>query len=136
MLRKSYHINKQKRQATISKNELARDYLQVCQHNQIKYKYVLADSWFSSKENMNWIHQRLNKHFVMALKTNRTVALSKEEKQQGRFIRIDSLSWSEQAPQLECLSLKHKMNHFALRSRIYIQVLQHAMFELQSLKSA
>ena len=38
--------------------------------------------------------------------------------------------------QLECLSLKHKMNHFALRSRIYIQALQHAMFELQSLKSA
>lgn len=38
--------------------------------------------------------------------------------------------------QLECLSLKHKMNHFALRSRIYIQALQHAMLELQSLKSA
>ena len=38
--------------------------------------------------------------------------------------------------QLECLKLKHKMNHFALRSRIYIRALQHAMFELQSLKSA
>ena len=216
---------KQKRQATISKNELTRDYLQICQQNQVKYKYVLADSWFSSKENMNWIHQRLNKHFMMALKSNRTVALSKEEKQQGKFIRIDSLSWSEQTPvkawlkgiefpvllhrqvftnkdgstgilylacsdlsceisdietiyqkrwkvevfhktlksntglaksptkcirtqtnqifmsiyaafQLECLSLKHKMNHFALRSRIYIQALQHAMLELYSLKSA
>ena len=38
--------------------------------------------------------------------------------------------------QLECLKLKHKMNHFALRSRIYIRALQHAMLELQSLKSA
>jgi hypothetical protein len=63
---------KQKRQATISIQELTRDYLQVCQQNQIKYKYVLADSWFSSKENMIWIHQHLKKHFMMALKSNRT----------------------------------------------------------------
>ena len=40
------------------------------------------------------------------------------------------------AAQLECLSLKHKMNHFALRGRIYIQALKHAMLELRSLKSA
>jgi hypothetical protein len=37
--------------------------------------------------------------------------------------------------QLECLTLKHKMNHFALRSRIYIKALQQAMCELHSLKN-
>lgn len=63
---------------------------------QIKYKYVLADSWFSSKENMTFIRQDLDKHFVMALKSNRTVALSEQDKQQGAFIRIDSLDWSKQ----------------------------------------
>ncbi|MEM6613053.1 MAG: IS701 family transposase, partial [Cyanobacteria bacterium P01_C01_bin.72] len=40
----------------------------------------------------------MNKHFIMALKSNRTVALSEEEKQQGKFARIDSLSWSKPEP--------------------------------------
>ena len=74
--------------------------LQTCQHNQIKYRYILADSWFSAKDNLMFIHHRLNKHFIVALQSNRTVALSKEDKLQGRFSRIDSLSWSEDTPLL------------------------------------
>jgi IS4 transposase len=38
--------------------------------------------------------------------------------------------------QLECLKLKHKMNHFALRNCIYVKALQQAMSELHLLKSA
>ena len=38
--------------------------------------------------------------------------------------------------QLECLKLKHKMNHFALRNRIYVTALKQAMCELNLLKSA
>ncbi len=38
--------------------------------------------------------------------------------------------------QLECLKIKHKVNHFALRGRIYIKALQEAMTELQFLKAA
>ncbi|MBE9170821.1 transposase [Pleurocapsales cyanobacterium LEGE 06147] len=161
----------------------------------------------------------------MALKSNRTVALSEEDKKQGIFSRIDSLNWSKQKPvrgwlkglnfpvlihrqvftnkdgstgilylacsdlscnisqieaiyqkrwkvevfhktlksntglaksptkcirtqsnhifmsiyaafQLECLKLKHKMNHFALRNRIYVKALPQAMSELHLLKSA
>ena len=56
---------------------------------------MLADSWFSSKENMTFIRQDLKKHFVMAIKSNRTVAVTEESKQQGHFCRIDSLAWSE-----------------------------------------
>jgi hypothetical protein len=37
---------------------------------------------------------------------------------------------------LECLKIKHKMNHFALRSRIYLDALQQAMFQLHLLKTA
>ena len=74
--------------------------LQTCQHNQIKYRYILADSWFSAKDNLTFIRHRLDKHFIVALKSNRTVALSKEDKLQGRFSRIDSLSWSEEEPLL------------------------------------
>ncbi len=38
--------------------------------------------------------------------------------------------------QLECLQLKHKVNHFALRSRIYVKALKQAMSELHLLKAA
>ena len=216
---------KVKRKSIITKNELLRNQLRICRHNNLKYKYVLTDSWFGSKENMVFIHQDLGKHFLMALKSNRTVAVSEEDKKQGRFTRIDSLKWSEHIPvkgwikglsfpvilhrqvftnkdgstgilylacsdldcnasaieaiykkrwsvevfhktlksniglaksptkcirtqsnhvfmsiyaafQLECLHLKHKINHFALRSRLYIKALQQAMNELALLKSA
>jgi len=174
---------------------------------------------------MTFIHCDLDKHFIMAIKSNRTVSISEDEKQQGHFTRIDSLAWSSQksvrgwlkgldfpvqlhrqvfknkdgstgilylacsdfncdvaqleaiyqkrwkvevfhktlksntglaksptkstrtqsnhifmsiyaAFQLECLKLKHKMNHFALRNRIYVTALQQAMCELHLLKSA
>ena len=38
--------------------------------------------------------------------------------------------------QLECLHLKHKLNHFALRGTLYIKALQQAMNELDRLKGA
>ena len=238
----SLKTKREKRQATVSKNELVRNQLKICQRNQLQYKYVLSDSWFSSKENMDFIHEDLNKHFIMALKSNRTIALSEEDKKQGNFIRIDSISWLEQKSvrgwlkglnfpvlihrqvftnsgatprlfktlgnahqdkdgstgilylacseldckpskieaiyqkrwnvevfhktlksnaglaksptkcirtqtnhifmsiyavfQLECLKLKHHMNHFALRGRIYVKALQQAMSELHLLKTA
>jgi hypothetical protein len=74
------------------KNELTRNQLKICQRNQLKYKYVLTDSWFSSKENMTFIRQNLEKHFIMAIKTNRVVAVSEEDKRRGHFTRLDSLS--------------------------------------------
>ena len=233
---------KQKRKGIITKNELLRKQLKICQHNQLKYKYVLTDSWFAAKENMEFIRLDLNKHFIMALKSNRTVAVSLEDKKQGHFTRVDELVWLEQKPievwikgldfpvlihrqvftnsgatprrrktqgnahqekddsigilylacsdldcdgseietiyhkrwkvevfhktlksntglaksptkcirtqcnhifmsiyaafQLECLKLKHKVNHFALRSRIYVKAVQQAMNELHLLKTA
>jgi hypothetical protein len=92
----SLKTKREKRQATVTKNEWVRNQLKICQKNQLQYKYVLSDSWFSSKENMNFIHEDLNKHFIMALKSNRTIALSLEDKKQGNFIRVDSISWLEQ----------------------------------------
>lgn len=45
---------------------------------------------------MTFIRQDLSKHFIMAIKSNRTVAMSEESKKQGHFNRIDSLEWSKQ----------------------------------------
>ena len=69
--------------------------LTICQRNQLAYRYVLADSWFSAKENLHFIRHGLGKHFVIALKSNRTVALSYEAKRQGTFSRLDALNLPE-----------------------------------------
>ena len=77
---------------------MLRDMLKTCQQNQVKWRYLLADSWFSSSENMDYVAKRLKKYFLLALKSNRLVALSLEDKKAGCFNRIDSLDWSEDKP--------------------------------------
>ena len=69
--------------------------LTVCCKNQLKWHYALADSWFSSTDNMQYLHQTLDKYFILALKTNRLIVLIKEDKSKGRFTRIDSITWSK-----------------------------------------
>ena len=87
-----------RRKSVHTKNELMRKMLRTCQHNQLKYRYVLADSWFSAKDNLTFIRKTLQKHFVVALKSNRTVALSYEAKRQGAFTRIDGCELPEHQP--------------------------------------
>jgi len=41
---------------------------------------------------MKFIHQELEKCFILALKSNRLVALSLADKQQGRYVHIDTLA--------------------------------------------
>ena len=89
---------RKKRRSEVAKNELMRRMLRVCQNNSLRYRYVLADSWFSSKENMEFIRSELGKHFIIALKGNRTVALSYEAKLRGEFERIDKLDLPEDEP--------------------------------------
>tara|TARA_B100001059_G_C17705263_1_gene512371 strand:- start:27 stop:215 length:189 start_codon:yes stop_codon:yes gene_type:complete len=48
--------------------------------NEVKFKYVLADSWFSSKKNLEYINHDLEKKFIIGMKTNRLVALSEEDR--------------------------------------------------------
>ncbi|MDQ7059574.1 MAG: hypothetical protein Q9N62_14795 [Ghiorsea sp.] len=58
---------------------------------------ILADSWFSSSENMDFVHKKIKKHFIIALKSNRLVALSLKDKKQGKFVRIDKLGMVRRA---------------------------------------
>ena len=213
------------RKSLCTKNELMRQMLRVCQHNQLKYRYVLADSWFSARDNLTFIRHKLHKHFVVALKSNRTVALSYQQKRQGAFARIDAQPLPEHQPvlgwikgldvpvlllrqvftnkddstgtlylacsdltcdgdpieaiyqkrwkvetfhkslkshaalaksptkrertqsnpcfmalyaacRLESLRVQHRLNHFALRSRLYLKAIRYAFDELQMLKTA
>jgi len=68
--------------------------LERCILNQLQFRYVLMDSWFAAKENFEFILHK-NKHFVAGLKDNRLVALSLDDKTQGRFLRVSELALSD-----------------------------------------
>ena len=85
----------EKRRSKLSKNEHARDMLQAVHKNKIPFQYVLTDIWFASAENMCFVKLDLQKDFIMALKSNRKVALSAEDKAQGKYQRIDQLEVPE-----------------------------------------
>ena len=80
-----------RRRSPQTKNERFRTMLAQCVKNQILFGYVLADTWFASAENMRFVKLDLDKDFIFPLKTNRKVALSLEDKQQGRYQRVDTL---------------------------------------------
>ena len=48
------------------------------------YRYLLADSWYASAENMTLV-RALDHHFVFALESSRTVALSVAARAAGHF---------------------------------------------------
>lgn len=73
-----------------SKHERFRRLIYQCLINNLTFKYILADSWFSSAENFTYI-ARLTQQFIMPLKSNRKVALSQLDQQQGRYQPIGSL---------------------------------------------
>jgi len=90
---------KEKRKSRETKNERYRRMLQVACQNQIPFSYVLNDLWFASAENMRFVKLDLKKEFIMALKRNRKVALSADDKANGRYQRIDRLDLPEETTQ-------------------------------------
>ena len=66
--------------------------LETCNQNQLLYKYILTDIWYVSTKNMQAVKLTFNKDFIMGMKCNRLAVLSLDDKHQGRFVRIDSLT--------------------------------------------
>jgi hypothetical protein len=213
-----------KRASEVTKNELLRDMLKTCVNNRLKFRYVLFDIWFAATENFEAVLDA-SKHFVAALKDNRLVSLTPEDKKQGRFVKISELALSDRQAvrgwlkgfdkevllvrrvftnkdgstgtlnlvcsdlscdgdraaaiyekrwkveefhkslksnaalaksptrtvttqnnhvfmsiyavfKLECLKIKYKANHFALRAKLFIKATQQAYAELQLLRAA
>lgn len=217
---------KEKRKSETTKNELLRNRLKILVfQNRIKFRYALWDTWYSSAENMEFVVNDLKRHFVCAIKENRTVALSQQDKFAGKFQQVSTLDlkpgqtclvwlkevnfpvilakqvftnidgssgvlnlvssdtsliyeqittiykkrWKveeshkslkqnaslEKSPtkmeksqmnhifasyialiKLESLKLKNRLNHFALKSKIYISAIKNAMQELLLLKNS
>lgn len=76
--------------SAVSKQERFRRLIRQSLINKLVFKYILADSWFSSAENFTFI-ANLNQHFIIPVKSNRQVALCKTDQQQGLYRSIESL---------------------------------------------
>ena len=65
--------------------------LEASKKNRIKFRYVLNDVWYASAENMRYIKEKRELEFIMALKANRKVALSLEDKKRGAYEQVASI---------------------------------------------
>ena len=81
-----------------TKNEYFREMAKAAiVDNKIKCRWILADVWFSSNDNMEYIKFDLKKDFVMPIKINRLVCKTQEEKRQGKFQQVETLNITENA---------------------------------------
>ena len=86
-----------RRTTAITKNQYLRGMLWQCLANGLNVRYVLADSWYSCAESMVYIKEQMGIDFIMPLKSNRRVALSKAAKKRGEYYAIESLTLEEHA---------------------------------------
>jgi hypothetical protein len=88
---------KEKRRSPVSKNEVCQEIIKQAVSNLLPFRFVLFDVWFASADTMVFIKQQQKRDFICPLKTNRKVALSAADKQQGRYVRVDTLELEAQA---------------------------------------
>jgi hypothetical protein len=96
-VRKDIHFcdletKKEKRKASITKNELFRSMLRQAAYNQMQFEYILADNWFGAKKNMEFINYDLEKKFIFGMKSNRLVAFSEKGRKKGQYQNLSSLN--------------------------------------------
>lgn len=82
---------KVKRQSSKSKNLLFRELIERSVKNHIKWKYILADSWFGSNKNLNYIHYEITRNFIIGIKSNRLIAMTAEDEKSGQYQKLSSL---------------------------------------------
>ena len=88
----SEEYQKYSKKSLFTKNEIMQDKLQILHnHNEVKYKYILFDKWFSSVKNLIFVEEELKKKFVCPIKSNRKIALSSKEKNKGKYVNISTI---------------------------------------------
>lgn len=85
---------KTKRKSETTKNAMMLEMIGQAIHNQLKFKYILADSWFASAENMRFIKKK-KKFFIFDMKSNRNAVLNEKDRNKGQWSRIDELDISD-----------------------------------------
>ena len=86
---------KEKRRSTKTKNEMALEMIAQAVKNQVKFKCVLFDTWFSSVENLRVIKQKHKKEVICPIKSNRRVAVSLADKKAGLWKAVSTLEIEE-----------------------------------------
>ena len=86
---------KQKRVCPKTKNDYFREMVLRCLKNLLPFRYVLADSWFASAENMIFVKKEHHKDFIFPLKDNRKIALSPADKLAGRYASVSTVEIEE-----------------------------------------
>ena len=86
---------KERRKSSTTKNSLLRNIIKQACANKVLFTYVLADNWYSSKENMDYIHYDLKKYFILGIKSNRTIALSEDDAKNGLHQSLKSIELKE-----------------------------------------
>lgn len=71
-------------------NELARGLVRQALHNIAKFKYILGDSWFASKENILYFQQQKCK-FILGIPSNRVVAINRKDTKSKTYTRLVEL---------------------------------------------
>ena len=86
-------------QSKVTKNEIAQLMIASVLKKQIPFRYVLADTWFSSADNMNYIKNIAKKEFIIPLKSNRNVFLAAPSAKLGKPVKLTSLHFDTNALQ-------------------------------------
>ena len=84
-----------RRKSSSTKNQLFRKMAKQAVKNNIMFNYILADNWYGSKDNMAYIHNVLQKSFIIGIKSNRTLALSENDANNGRYQQVRLLELEE-----------------------------------------
>ena len=80
-----------KRRSPVTKNEMARQMVIQAVKNQVLFRFVLFDVWFSSSENIKFIKDDCRKDVICPIKANRKVAISLEDKLKGHWQAVSTL---------------------------------------------
>ncbi len=86
---------KERRVSELTKNQMYQQMLNQIMKNKVQFKYVLNDVWYASAENMVHIKKKLGKEFIMPIKTNRKIAMSREDKIYGKYVTVSLLELKE-----------------------------------------
>lgn len=78
------------RKSIKTKNEIVQEKILQAIKNQVKFKYALMDIWFACNETLELLAKH-KKFFVVPLKSNRKVALSKKVKLQGKWLKLEDI---------------------------------------------
>jgi hypothetical protein len=92
---------KEKKKSEKTKNEYLREMAKLATFDlQLKYKWIVADLWFSANDTMEFIKFELKKEFIMPIKANRLIALSLDQKNHGQFQQVGSYKLEANIPQV------------------------------------